>query len=280
MPIGYFSAILGLAIFMTEKEVIEVDTKTSPTQLEAESLTPEETEMIKHMMDLGVFYGSSKARTNPKMRKYILTNRSGFSVIDLEKTLEGIKRTSAAIEGIVINGGTILLVGISPSVKGEIEEMAKELGLPYVAERWLGGTLTNFETISKRINQLKKLKEDKANGDWDKYTKKEQLDLEKELVKLSRFFGGLEKMNKLPQMVFVADISSDETPAKEAKSLGIPVAGIINTDANPKLVDYGIAANERNAKSAEFILEKIKNVIAAAQAKQVVVDPKEVAKGK
>ncbi len=280
MPIGYFSAILGLAIFMTEKEVIEVGTKANPTPVEVESLTPEEMEMIKHMMDLGVFYGSSKARTNPKMRKYILTNRSGFSVIDLEKTLEGIKRTSAAIEGIVINGGTILLVGISPSVKGEIEEMAKELGLPYVAERWLGGTLTNFETISKRINQLKKLKEDKANGDWDKYTKKEQLDLEKELVKLSRFFGGLEKMNKLPQMVFVADISSDETPAKEAKSLGIPVAGIINTDANPKLVDYGIAANERNAKSAEFILEKIKNVIAAAQAKQVVVDPKEVAKGK
>lgn len=265
---------------MTEKEVIEVDSKTSATQLEAEVLTPEETEMIKQMMDLGVFYGSSKARTNPRMRKYILTSRSGFSVIDLEKTLEGIKKTSAALEGLIVNGGTVLLVGISPSVKGAVEEIAKELGLPYVAERWLGGTLTNFETISKRINHLKKLKEDKANGDWSKYTKKEQLDLEKELIKLSRFFGGLEKMNKLPQMVFVADISSDETPAKEAKSLGIPVAGIINTDANPKLVDYGIAANERNAKSAEFILEQIKEAIRAAQAKQVVIAPKEVAKGK
>lgn len=265
---------------MTEKDVTEVKAKDTAATLEADVLSPEETEMIKHMMDLGVFYGSSKARTNPKMRKYILTNRSGFSVIDLEKTLEGIKRTSAAIEEVVVGGGMVLLVGISPSVKGAIEEMAKELGLPYVAERWLGGTLTNFETISKRINYVKKLKEDKANGDWDKYTKKEQLDLEKELIKLSRFFGGLEKMNKLPQMVFVADVSSDVTPAKEARSLGIPVVGIINTDANPKLVDYGIAANERNAKSVEFILEKIKTVIADAQSRQAVVATKEIQKEK
>ncbi len=265
---------------MAEKEVVDITTKETPAGLEADSLSPEETETIKSMMDLGVFYGSSKARTNPKMRKYLLTNRSGFSVIDLEKTLEGIKRTSLAIDGVVANGGMILLVGISPSVKGAIGEMAAELDLPYVTERWLGGTLTNFETISKRINHLKKLKEDKANGDWDKYTKKEQLDLSKELTKLSRFFGGLEKLNKLPQMVFVADVSSNATPAKEAKSLGIPVAGIINTDANPKLVDYGIAANEKNVKSAEFILEKIKSVIITAKAKQIVVIPKEVANGK
>ena len=259
---------------------MEETTKENIAQLETDSLSVEETEIIKEMMDLGVFYGSSKARTNPKMRKYILTNRSGFSVIDLEKTLEGLKRTSAAIEEVVMSGGMVLLVGISPSVKGIIKQMAEELDLPFVAERWLGGTLTNFETISKRINYLKKLKEEKANKDWDKYTKKEQLDLEKELKKLSRFFGGLEKMNKLPQMVFVADVSSDITPAKEAKSLGIRVAGIINTDANPKLVDYGIAANEKNAKSAEFILDKIKNVISEAKAKQVVAVSAEVAKGK
>src|SRR3989344_4652224 len=265
---------------MVEKEVMEETTKENTAQLETDSLSVEETEIIKEMMDLGVFYGSSKARTNPKMRKYILTNRSGFSVIDLEKTLEGIKKTSAAIDAVVSSGGMILLVGLSPSVKGAIKEMAEELDLPHVTERWLGGTLTNFETISKRINQLKKLKEEKANGDWDKYTKKEQLDLEKELTKLNRFFGGLEKMNKLPQMVFIADISSNVIPAKEARILGIPIAGLINTDANPKLVDYGIAANERNAKSAEFILEKIKDVIAVAQTKQVVVAPKEVAKGK
>ena len=265
---------------MAEKEVINTVDKENTAPVEADVLSPEETEMVKDMMDLGVFYGSSKARTNPKMRKYILTNRSGFSVIDLEKTIEGLKKTSAALEAVVVSGGMVLIVGISPSVKGMIKEMAEELGLPYVAERWLGGTLTNFETISKRINQLKKLKEEKSKGDWDKYTKKEQLDLEKELIKLSRFFGGLEKMNKLPQMVFVADISSDVTPAKEAKSLGIPVAGIINTDANPKLVDYGIAANDRNAKSAEFLLEKIKEVIKAAQAKQVVAVPQEVVKGK
>ena len=265
---------------MTEKEVIETTVKESATELEADSLSPEDTQMVKEMMDIGVFYGSSKARTNPKMRKYILTNRSGFSVIDLEKTLEGLKRTSAAIEEVVINNGTLLLVGISPSVKGMVKQMAEDLNLCYVAERWLGGTLTNFETISKRINQLKKLKEEKANGDWDKYTKKEQLDLEKELAKLARFFGGLEKMSKLPQMVFVADVSSNIIPAKEAKSLGIPVAGIINTDANPRLVDYGIAANEKNAKSAEFILEKIKEVILSAQARQVKVVPGEVVKGK
>ena len=145
---------------MVEKEVIEAITKDIPAGLEVDTLSPEETEAIKNMMDLGVFYGSSKARTNPKMRKYILTNRSGFSVIDLEKTLEGIKKTSAAIDAVVASGGMILLVGLSPSVKGAIKEMAEELDLPHVTERWLGGTLTNFETISKRINQLKKLKEE------------------------------------------------------------------------------------------------------------------------
>lgn len=264
---------------MAEKQSIETKNQETTEMEQAAVLSPEETEMVKQMMDLGVFYGSSKARTNPKMRKYILTNRSGFSVIDLEKTLEGIKKTSAALESVIVSGGTVLLVGVAPSVKGSIKEMAEELGLPYVTERWLGGILTNFETISKRINQMKKLKEDKARGDWDKYTKKEQLDLEKELVKLSRFFGGLEKMNKLPQMVFVADVSSNTTPAREAKRVGIPVTGIINTDANPKLVDYGIAANERSAKSAEFILEKVKSVIAKAQQK-VVASPKEVAGGK
>src|SRR3989338_10715893 len=211
---------------MVGKEVMEETTKENIAQLETDSLSVEETEIIKNMMDLGVFYGSSKARTNPKMRKYILTNRSGFSVIDLEKTLEGLKKTSAAIEGVVVGGGMVLLVGIAPSVKGTIKQMAEELDLPYVAARWLGGTLTNFETISKRINHLKKLKEEKASGDWNKYTKKEQLDLEKELTKLARLFGGLEKMNKLPQMVFVADVSSNVTPAQEARSLGIPVSGI------------------------------------------------------
>ncbi len=265
---------------MVEKEVIDVTAKEDPTEVEVDVLSPEEAEMVKNMMDLGVFYGSSKARTNPKMRKYILTSRSGFSVIDLEKTIEGIKKTSEAIEAVIVSGGMILLVGVSPSVKGAIKEMAQELGFPYVAERWLGGTLTNFETISKRINQMKKLKEEKTNGDWGKYTKKEQLDLEKELTKLNRFFGGLEKLNKLPQMVFIADVSSNTIPAKEAKILGIPVAGIINTDANPKLVNYGIAANERNVQSAEFILAKIKDVLVTAKAKQVLMAPKEVPKEK
>ncbi|MDP3953219.1 MAG: 30S ribosomal protein S2, partial [bacterium] len=214
---------------MAETENSNPAVVVDPKLVEPSVLTPEETESIKNMMDIGVFYGRSKARTNPKMRKYILTNRSGFSVIDLQKTMVALERAAKMVEEAVAQKETILLVGVSPSVKGAIEKVAKETDMPYVTQRWLGGTLTNFETISKRINHLKKLKQEKAEGEWDKYTKKEQLDLDKELAKLQRLFGGIETLVSLPKLVFVADVASNQIPTKEARELGIPVIGIINT---------------------------------------------------
>ncbi|MEX2054242.1 MAG: 30S ribosomal protein S2 [Candidatus Colwellbacteria bacterium] len=257
---------------MAETEDIKATTLADTNIPDLDTLTPEETELIKSMMDIGVFYGRSKARTNPKMRKFILTNRSGFSVIDLQKTIEALVRATKMVEDAVAQKETVLLVGVSPSVKGAIKEVAEETNMPYVTERWLGGTLTNFETISKRINHLKKLKEEKAEGGWDKYTKKEQLDLEKELNKLQRLFGGIETLTSLPKLVFVADVASNQIPAKEARALGIPVLGIINTDADPSLVDQGIPANERSVKSVEFIMDRTKEAILAGKVRQVSLD--------
>jgi len=256
---------------MAEEQNTTIANTDSNLAVEADSLTPEETELIKEMMDIGVFYGRSKARTNPKMRKYILTNRSGFSVIDLRKTLESLKKNLKLIEEVVAQKGTILFVGTSPSSKNIVKEVAEATEMPYVTERWLGGTLTNFETISKRINHLKRLKKEKVEGDWDKYTKKEQLDFEKELAKLERLFGGIESLNILPQLLFITNVSTNEIPAKEARVAGIPAVGVINTDANPRLIDHAIPANERSTKSIEFIMNKVREAVLAGKAKQATL---------
>lgn len=268
---------------MAESKAEEIESQTEEAPTASVSHDPAEAALIKEMMELGVFYGRSKARTNPRMKKFILTNRSGFNVIDLEKTLESFEKVKVVLEKAVLAGGNILLVGTGPSVKGAILDMAKELDLPYVTERWLGGTLTNFDTISKRIEYLKKLKKQKTSNEWEKYTKKEELKFERELEKLSRLLGGIEDMGSLPDLVFVADLSSDETAAREARQLGIPVVGILNTDSDPRMVDVGIPANEKSIRSAEFIIGKVKDLLAQAQKSKPAKkesDNKEVTKTK
>ncbi|OGY57145.1 MAG: 30S ribosomal protein S2 [Candidatus Colwellbacteria bacterium RBG_13_48_8] len=220
------------------------------------------------MMELGVFYGRSKSKTNPKMRPYILTNRSGFAVIDLEKTLAAIKKIKGVIEDIAGQRGLILFVGTSPSVKNAVKTVAEELGFPYVSERWLGGTLTNFDTITKRIQHFKRLRSAQQEGTWEKYTKKERVRLERELHKLERLFSGIESLDKLPALVFIADLANNEIAAREARGKGVKIIGILNTDSNPTLVDYRIPGNERSIHSIGFLLNYFKEVIIKAREQQ------------
>ncbi|MFH1694586.1 MAG: 30S ribosomal protein S2 [Patescibacteria group bacterium] len=253
---------------MEEKEVtIDKEEVEEVAQSVVESLDPEEAKLMEEMMGLGVFYGRSKSRTNPKMRPFILANRSGFGVINLRKTYSAFKTVKTVIEDVISKQGLILFVGTSPSVKGIIREAAEELELPYVTERWLGGTLTNTETISKRVRYLKKLKEDKASGELEKYTKKERLGLERDLLKLEKLFGGIATLDRAPSLMFVADLNSNDIAAKEARQTGVKIIGILNTDADPDKVDYGIPANDRNNKSIEFIVNKIKEMIIEARKK-------------
>jgi len=218
-------------------------------------LEVEEKELFNQMMEAGVFYGRSKSSTNPLTREYLLTPRSGFEVINLQKAIKRLKSAAEILKNTLANGGVVLFVGTSPAVKNVIKEIAERLELPYVTERWMGGTLTNFKTITDRINYFKKLKDDKARGRLEKYTKKEQLEMDKELAKLERFFGGIETLDKLPSMIFIADLSKNEYAAREARQKGIPVMAFLNTDTNPNLVDHPIPGNDRSMSSVRLLME-------------------------
>jgi len=254
-----------------EEEVINEVSAEEP------SLEVEEKELFDQMMEAGVFYGRSKSKTNPLTKEFIVTTRSGFEVIDLQKAIEYLKRASEVLKNVFAGKGTVLFVGTSPAAKNVIKEIAERLESPYVTERWLGGTLTNFKTITDRINYFKKLKEDKAKGKLEKYTKKEQLDMAKELNKLEKFFGGIEFLDKLPSMIFIADLSENEYAAREAKQKSIPIMGFLNTDTNPNLVDHPIPGNDRNATSIGLLMKYL--VEAAEEGKKQAfltkVEPKE-----
>lgn len=257
------------------QSVEEVNNEEEETQTpEVETpLTGVQGELFKKMMEVGLFYGRSKSRTNPLMRKNILTTRSGFEVIDLHKTIEDLEEAAKVMEEKAKTGATMLLVGTSPAAKGAIKTLGETLNIPYVTERWLGGTITNFKTITSRVNYFRKLKEDKESGNLGKYTKKEQLQKDKELVKLERLFGGIINLRELPKVVFIADLKENEFPATEARARGITVVAIAGTDSNPKLADYIIPANDRNAEGVQIIIDYIGEAIKKGQAAK----PKEVA---
>ncbi len=234
------------------------------------ALTPEEQELFHRMMEVGVFYGRSKSRTNPLMKEFILTTRSGFEVIDVGKTIAGLKDASRVIEEVIKTNGLILLVGTSPAVKWSIKEAATKLGLPYVTERWLGGTLTNFKIISNRITQFRKLKVGREAGEFEKYTKKERLKIERELAKAETLFGGLEKMDRFPALLFIADLTQNTLAAREAKQKGVPIVAFLNTDANPELADYKIPANDRSPQSIQLLMEYLVEVVERAKIASLV----------
>ena len=172
-----------------------------------------------------------------------------------------------------MKNNSILVTGTTPSAKKSVEEMAKRLGLPYVTERWLGGTLTNFKTLAKRIAYFKKLKSDKESGRLDKYTKKERLGFDREINKLSTMFSGVEKMESLPEVLFVVDANENLTAVREARKLKIPIVAIANTDTNPDIVDYLIPANDRSKSSIDWILARFeKAVLEAREAKEIPVE--------
>lgn len=229
------------------------------------AFTPEEEELFQEMMERGVFYGRSKARTNPLMKEYVLATRAGFEVIDLKQTITALSRAADFIKSAAgKDKGPILLVGTSPAAKAIVKEAVVDLDLPAVTERWLGGTLTNFKVISERINKFKKLKADIASGKFEKYTKKERLELDRDLARSEILVGGIEKLDRLPSLVLITDLNVNILAAKEAKRVGIPVVAFANTDADPRLTDYVIPANDRNPRSIELLLEYLSKAIKEA----------------
>lgn len=220
---------------------------------------------IEEMVEAGLHFGHKTSKLHPKMRPYIFGVRNTVSIIDLEKTKEKLKEALEFIQKLILENKILLFVGTKVSIKELVKNVAQEVNLPYVNERWLGGTFTNFQTIKKRLEYFKELEKKKAEGELEKYTKKERAKFEEELKKLEKKFGGIKNLEKLPDAIFVIDMVKDYLAVKEAREKGIKIVAVCDTNADPTLVDYPIPANDDAISSVKYILEKVKEVIIKAK---------------
>lgn len=219
------------------------------------------------MMKAGVHLGHRVSRLHPKMKDYIFGVRNTIHIIDLEKTVVEFEKALNFIKELVEKQGIILLVGTKTPLKRLVKETAVECDIPYVSERWLGGTFTNFKVILKRIKYFRELERKQKEGELDKYTKKERVDFDKELKKLELKFGGIKNLDKIPEAVFVCDVRKDILAVKEARVKGVKIIAIADTNVDPNLVDYAIPANDDAITSVRYILEKVKQVILNSKSK-------------
>jgi small subunit ribosomal protein S2 len=218
-------------------------------------------ELIAEMAKTGILLGHKKSKTHPRMRPHISSNRNDIELLDPEAVMDSLGKAIEIMKAKLLAGGIFLLVGTSAAAKATIEGFAHGLKMPYVTNRWLGGTMTNFKMISSRLKYYEDLKIKREKGDLAKYTKKEQLQFQKEISKMAKHFDGLTPMIKLPDMVFIVDIKTHDTAVREARTLNIPIVAIIDTNDDPDLVDYPIFANDHNRSSIEWIVERIKEGI-------------------
>lgn len=244
--------------------MLETD-KANNTALidEKDTIDPE---TLEALVKAGVLYGRKKSKTHPRMERYIYTTRNGIEIIDVVQTLALIDKAAEFLKSVVKNKSLILFVGVTPAAKEGVKALAEKFGYPYVAERWLGGTLTNFKTLHQRLEYYLKLKADRDAGKLEKYTKKERVGFDKEIARLSNLFGGLESLNQLPQTLVVVGSTSHETAVREARRLKIPIIGVISSDADPEIIDYPIPANDRAKTSISWILERLGKAIEEAKA--------------
>lgn len=219
----------------------------------------------EEMAKAGVHFGHRTSRVHPKMKPYLYGVRNTVHIIDLEKTAEKLKEALKFIQELIAENKILLLVGTKIQVKDLVKEIAKDCNLPYVNERWLGGTFTNFEVIKKRIEYFKDLEKKKKEGELEKYTKKERAKIDQELRDLEIKFEGIKNLERLPDAIFVLDMKKDDLAVKEARMKGIKVIGIADTNVDPTLADYPIPANDDAISSVKYILEKVKEVIKSCQ---------------
>ena len=216
---------------------------------------------MKQLLEAGVHFGHQTRRWNPKMAEYIFTERNGIYIIDLQKTVKKIVEAYDFVRSIAEEGGEILFVGTKKQAMDAIKEEAERVGMYYVNARWLGGMLTNFKTIRRRIDRLFQLEEMEANGTFDLLPKKEVIKLKGEREKLEKFLGGIKNMKKLPAALFVVDLRKEKNAILEAKKLGIPVVAIVDTNCDPDEVDYVIPGNDDAIRAVKLIAETMSNAI-------------------
>ena len=227
---------------------------------------------LENMASSGVHLGSLRHYSHPKMKPYVWSGKNVFQIIDLQKSKKMLVEAINFLTSVKKKGGMILFVGTGLAAKDIVKNVAEELNMPYVVERWLGGTLTNFPTISRRIDYLKNLENQKKSGEFEKYTKYETLKLEKKIIKLNKYLNGLLNLNRLPDAVWVSSGNYDKIAAVEAIKKSIPVTGIVNTNSDPALFNYPIPANDIALNSVSFILNSVKDALISVKSEIIPSD--------
>ena len=217
---------------------------------------------MRQLLDSGVHLGHQTRRWNPKMRRYIYGERSGIYLIDLQKTLTGIESSYTYVRDLVAGGGTILFVGTKKQAQGPVSDYADACGMPYVNQRWLGGMLTNFQTVSGRVKRMQELRTMKNAGDFEGMPKREALRHSRELEKLERNLSGISGLEKLPDAVFIVDTKKEHIAVTEANKLGLPVVAVVDTNCDPDVIDYVIPGNDDAIRSGALLCRVIADAVA------------------
>ncbi|HBO99910.1 MAG: 30S ribosomal protein S2 [Candidatus Uhrbacteria bacterium GW2011_GWF2_41_16] len=216
---------------------------------------------LEDMLKAGIHFGHQSSRWHPRMEPYIFTERGGIHIINLEKTQEMLSKALDILKGIASRGGVIMCVGTKRQAQEILKTEMEACGMPYVNQRWLGGTLTNFAEIRKLIRRYKMLKDQQAKGELKKYTKKEQLMFAREIEELDKKVGGIQTIDRLPDALFIVDIKTEKTALEEAIVTGIPVIALCDTNVNPDDVQYPIPANDDAVKSIQMMLHLVSEAI-------------------
>ena len=220
---------------------------------------------MKQLLEAGVHFGHQTRRWNPKMKKYIFTERNGIYIIDLQKTVKKVEEAYNFVKEVAANGGTILFVGTKKQAQESVKDEAIRSGMFYVNQRWLGGTLTNFETIQKRIKRLKEIEKMEENGTFEVLPKKEVIQLKKEWERLEKFLGGIKDMKGIPDAIFVIDPRKERIAVAEAHKLNIPLVGIVDTNCDPDEIDVVIPANDDAIRAVKLLTGKMADAILEAK---------------
>ncbi|MFB9762291.1 30S ribosomal protein S2 [Ectobacillus funiculus] len=220
---------------------------------------------MKQLLEAGVHFGHQTRRWNPKMKRYIFTERNGIYIIDLQKTVKKVEEAYNVMKGIAANGGTVLFVGTKKQAQDAIKEEAERAGMYFVNQRWLGGTLTNFQTIQKRVKRLKDIERMQEDGTFDVLPKKEVVQLKKELERLEKFLGGIKDMKDLPDAIFIVDPRKERIAVAEARKLNIPLIGIVDTNCDPDEIDHVIPANDDAIRAVKLLTSKMADAILEAK---------------
>lgn len=231
---------------------------------------------MKSLLETGVHFGHRTRKWNPLMKPFIFTERNGIHIIDLSQTLEALENAYALVRDTVADGGMILFIGTKRQAQDTIEAEARRCGAPYVNQRWLGGTLTNWSTISGRIRELVSLEKRRDGGEFDRLTKKEALMESRKIARLQDRLGGIRDMKDLPELVFLVDVRREETAIHEANLLKIPVIAMVDTNCDPRAVDYIIPSNDDAIRAIKLLTSKIADAVLEGKAMRKDIDDDEI----